>query len=182
MNPLECYRMYMAIRLHFHSKSYDYFKYNGKVRASNDSFYKRRDKYRFDHLSRQYNEKNIMQFFVANFSSGDKYGGSLTIIATALIETGSKMDEVIFEEFKGTGNMELQLDRRLSNKRIYPSIDIVASSTRREDLLIDKEQLQRIWILRNHLADMNPLEAMEFLKDKMRFTDTNEEFLISMNG
>jgi transcription termination factor Rho len=109
-------------------------------------------------------------------------GGSLTIIATALIDTGSKMDEVIFEEFKGTGNMELQLDRRLSNKRIYPAIDIVASSTRREDLLIDKEQLQRIWILRNHLADMNPLEAMEFLKDKMRFTDTNEEFLISMNS
>jgi transcription termination factor Rho len=111
-----------------------------------------------------------------------EHGGSLTIIATALTETGSKMDEVIFEEFKGTGNMELQLDRRLSNKRIYPAIDIVASSTRREDLLIDKEQLQRIWILRNHLADMNPLEAMEFLKDKMRFTDTNEEFLISMNG
>ncbi len=109
-------------------------------------------------------------------------GGSLTIIATALIDTGSKMDEVIFEEFKGTGNMELQLDRRLSNKRIYPAIDIVASSTRREDLLVDKDQLQRIWILRNHLADMNPLEAMEFLKDKMRFTDTNEEFLISMNG
>jgi transcription termination factor Rho len=111
-----------------------------------------------------------------------EHGGSLTIIATALIETGSKMDEVIFEEFKGTGNMELQLDRRLSNKRIYPAIDIVASSTRREDLLIDKEQLQRIWVLRNHLADMNPLEAMEFLKDKMRFTETNEEFLISMNG
>lgn len=109
-------------------------------------------------------------------------GGSLTIIATALIETGSKMDEVIFEEFKGTGNLELQLDRRLSNKRIYPAIDIVASSTRREDLLIEKEQLQRIWILRNHLADMNPLEAMEFLKDKIRFTQTNEEFLISMNG
>jgi len=109
-------------------------------------------------------------------------GGSLTIIATALTETGSKMDEVIFEEFKGTGNMELQLDRKLSNKRIYPAIDIVASSTRKEDLLIDREQLQRIWILRNHLADMNPLEAMEFLKDKMRFTDTNEEFLISMNG
>jgi transcription termination factor Rho len=109
-------------------------------------------------------------------------GGSLTIIATALIDTGSKMDEVIFEEFKGTGNMELQLDRKLSNKRIYPAIDIVASSTRREDLLIDREQLQRIWILRNHLADMNPLEAMEFLKDKMRFTDTNEEFLISMNS
>jgi transcription termination factor Rho len=109
-------------------------------------------------------------------------GGSLTIIATALIDTGSKMDEVIFEEFKGTGNMELQLDRKLSNKRIYPAIDIVASSTRKEDLLIEREQLQRIWILRNHLADMNPLEAMEFLKDKMRFTDTNEEFLISMNG
>ncbi len=109
-------------------------------------------------------------------------GGSLTIIATALTETGSKMDEVIFEEFKGTGNMELQLDRKLSNKRIYPAIDIVASSTRREDLLIEKEQLQRIWVLRNHLADMNPLEAMNFLKDKMRFTDTNEEFLISMNG
>jgi len=109
-------------------------------------------------------------------------GGSLTIIATALTDTGSKMDEVIFEEFKGTGNMELQLDRRMSNKRIYPAIDIVASSTRREDLLIEKEQLQRIWILRNHLADMNPLEAMEFLRDKIRFTETNEEFLISMNG
>lgn len=109
-------------------------------------------------------------------------GGSLTIIATALIETGSKMDEVIFEEFKGTGNMELQLDRKLSNKRIYPAIDIVASSTRREDLLLDRDVLQRIWILRNHLADMNPLEAMEFLKEKMKFTETNEEFLISMNG
>jgi transcription termination factor Rho len=109
-------------------------------------------------------------------------GGSLTIIATALIETGSKMDEVIFEEFKGTGNMELQLDRKLSNKRIYPAIDIVSSSTRREDLLLEKDALQRIWILRNHLADMNSLEAMEFLKDKMKFTNTNEEFLISMNG
>ena len=109
-------------------------------------------------------------------------GGSLTIIATALTETGSKMDEVIFEEFKGTGNMELQLDRKLSNKRIYPAIDIVASSTRRDDLLLDKDALQRIWILRNHLADMNPLEAMEFLKEKMRFTQSNEEFLISMNG
>jgi transcription termination factor Rho len=109
-------------------------------------------------------------------------GGSLTIIATALIDTGSKMDEVIFEEFKGTGNMELQLDRKLSNKRIYPAIDIVASSTRREELLVDKESLQRIWILRNHLADMNPLEAMEFLKDKMKFTQNNEEFLISMNS
>lgn len=109
-------------------------------------------------------------------------GGSLTILATALIDTGSKMDEVIFEEFKGTGNMELQLDRKLSNKRVYPAIDIVASSTRREDLLLDKESLQRIWILRNHLADMNPLEAMEFLRDKMKFTKSNEEFLISMNG
>ena len=109
-------------------------------------------------------------------------GGSLTIIATALTETGSKMDEVIFEEFKGTGNMELQLDRKLSNKRIYPAIDIVASSTRREDLLLDKETMQRIWVLRNHLADMNPLEAMEFLKDKMKFTNSNEEFLVSMNG
>jgi transcription termination factor Rho len=109
-------------------------------------------------------------------------GGSLTIIATALIETGSKMDEVIFEEFKGTGNMELQLDRKLSNKRIWPAVDIVASSTRREDLLLDKDVLGRIWILRNHLADMNPIEAMEFLKEKMKFTNSNEEFLISMNG
>jgi transcription termination factor Rho len=92
------------------------------------------------------------------------------------------MDEVIFEEFKGTGNMELQLDRKLSNKRIYPAIDIVSSSTRREDLLLDKDILQRIWILRNHLADMNPLEAMEFLKEKIKFTETNEEFLISMNS
>ena len=109
-------------------------------------------------------------------------GGSLTIIATALIETGSKMDEVIFEEFKGTGNMELQLDRKLSNKRIYPAIDIVSSSTRRDDLLLDKDALQRIWILRNHLADMNPLEAMEFLRERMKFTNSNEEFLISMNS
>lgn len=109
-------------------------------------------------------------------------GGSLSIIATALTETGSKMDEVIFEEFKGTGNMELQLDRKISNKRIYPAIDIVSSSTRREDLLIDKEAMQRIWILRNHLSDMNPVEAIEFVKDKIRHTLTNEEFLISMNG
>jgi transcription termination factor Rho len=109
-------------------------------------------------------------------------GGSLTIIATALIETGSKMDEVIFEEFKGTGNMELQLDRKLSNKRIFPSIDIIVSSTRRDDLLLDKETLQRVWILRNHLADMNPLEAMEFVKERMKFTQTNEEFLLSMNS
>jgi len=109
-------------------------------------------------------------------------GGSLTIISTALTETGSKMDEVIFEEFKGTGNMELQLDRKLSNKRIFPAVDIVASSTRRDDLLQDKETLQRIWILRNHLADMNPVEAMDFLKTRMQNTRSNEEFLISMNG
>ncbi len=109
-------------------------------------------------------------------------GGSLTIIATALTETGSKMDEVIFEEFKGTGNMELQLDRRLSNKRIYPAIDIVASSTRRDDLLLDKDVLQRLWVLRNHLADMNPIEAIEFLRDKIKYTTSNEEFLVSMNG
>ncbi|MDD2345805.1 MAG: transcription termination factor Rho [Bacteroidales bacterium] len=109
-------------------------------------------------------------------------GGSLTIIATALTDTGSKMDEVIFEEFKGTGNMELQLDRRLSNKRIYPAVDIVSSSTRRDDLLHSKEVLQRLWVLRNHLADMNPTEAMEFIKDKMKFTKDNDEFLISMNG
>ncbi len=111
-----------------------------------------------------------------------EHGGSLTILATALTDTGSKMDEVIFEEFKGTGNMELQLDRKLSNKRIYPAIDIVSSSTRRDDLLLDKDTLQRIWILRNHLADMNPVEAMQFLKDRMKFTATNEEFLASMNG
>jgi len=111
-----------------------------------------------------------------------EHGGSLTVIATALIDTGSKMDEVIFEEFKGTGNMELQLDRKLSNKRIYPAIDIVASSTRRDDLLLESSILQRVWVLRNHLADMNPTEAMVFLKDKMKFTDTNEEFLVSMNG
>lgn len=109
-------------------------------------------------------------------------GGSLTIIATALIETGSRMDEVIFEEFKGTGNMELQLDRKLSNKRIFPAIDLVASSTRRDDLLVEKDVLQRLWILRNHMADMTSIEAMEFIKDKMKFTQTNEEFLISMNS
>ncbi len=109
-------------------------------------------------------------------------GGSLTILATALIDTGSKMDEVIFEEFKGTGNMEMQLDRKLANKRIYPAIDITASSTRRDDLMIDKTSLQRIWVLRNHLADMTPVEAMEFVRDRMRNTQTNEEFLISMNG
>ncbi len=108
-------------------------------------------------------------------------GGSLTILATALIDTGSKMDEVIFEEFKGTGNMELQLDRKLSNKRIFPAIDITASSTRRDDLLQDKDVLQRMWILRNHFADMNSQEAMEFLIRHMKDTKSNEEFLITMN-
>jgi len=108
-------------------------------------------------------------------------GGSLTILATALTDTGSKMDDVIFEEFKGTGNMELQLDRKLSNKRIFPAIDLVSSSTRRDDLLVEKDVLQRLWVLRNHLADMNELEAMEFLLRQMRNTSTNEEFLISMN-
>ena len=109
-------------------------------------------------------------------------GGSLTIISTALIETGSRMDEVIFEEFKGTGNMELQLDRKLSNKRVYPAVDLMASSTRRDDLLQKTEVLQKMWILRNHLADMNTIEAMTFLKEKMERTRTNEEFLASMNG
>lgn len=109
-------------------------------------------------------------------------GGSLTILATALTETGSKMDEVIFEEFKGTGNMELQLDRKLSNRRIYPAIDLLASSTRRDDLLLDKETLSRLWILRKHLGDMNPQEAMEFLLERLRRTQSNEEFLISMNS
>lgn len=109
-------------------------------------------------------------------------GGSLTIIATALTETGSKMDEVIFEEFKGTGNMELQLDRKLSNKRVFPAVDIMASSTRRDDLLLDQDTLNRMWILRRHLADMNSMEAMEFLKDRMERTENNDEFLVSMNG
>jgi len=109
-------------------------------------------------------------------------GGSLTILATALTETGSKMDDVIFEEFKGTGNMELQLDRKLSNKRIFPSIDITMSSTRREELLLDQEILNKVWILRNYLTDMNSVEAMEFLRDKIKKTTSNEEFLISMNS
>ena len=108
-------------------------------------------------------------------------GGSLTILATALIDTGSKMDEVIFEEFKGTGNMELQLDRKLSNRRVFPAIDVTASSTRRDDLLLDKETLQRMWILRNHLADMNTEESMSFLLQNMKGSKSNEEFLISMN-
>ncbi len=109
-------------------------------------------------------------------------GGSLTIIATALIDTGSKMDEVIFEEFKGTGNMELQLDRNLSNKRIFPAVNIVASSTRRDDLLHDKMTLDRMWILRKYLADMNPIEAMDFVKGRLEQTRDNEEFLMSMNS
>ena len=109
-------------------------------------------------------------------------GGSLTIIATALIDTGSKMDEVIFEEFKGTGNMELQLDRKLSNRRIYPAIDVPASGTRREDLLLREDELQRVWILRKYMADMNSVEAMEFLQSKMKATRNNDEFLASMNG
>jgi transcription termination factor Rho len=108
-------------------------------------------------------------------------GGSLTIIATALIDTGSKMDEVIFEEFKGTGNMELQLDRRLANKRVFPSIDIMTSGTRREDLLMNKDELNKVWLLRKYVSDMNAMEAMEFLLDKMRGTRSNEEFLLTMN-
>lgn len=108
-------------------------------------------------------------------------GGSLSIIATALTETGSKMDEVIFEEFKGTGNMELQLDRRIANKRIFPAIDLVSSSTRRDDLLLDENTIQRMWIMRKYLADMNPVEAMDFIHDRFKKTRNNEEFLISMN-
>ena len=109
-------------------------------------------------------------------------GGSLSIIATALTETGSKMDEVIFEEFKGTGNMELQLDRNISNRRIFPAIDLTSSSTRRDDLLLDEKTIQRMWVMRKYLADMNPVEAMEFLNDRFKKTLNNEEFLISMNG
>jgi len=120
------------------------------------------------------------RFFGAARNTED--GGSLTIIATALIDTGSRMDDVIFEEFKGTGNMELQLDRKLSNRRIFPSIDIPASSTRREDLLLNKNVLQKIWVLRNFLTDMNSVEAMEFLRDRLLQAKSNEEFLISMNG
>ena len=109
-------------------------------------------------------------------------GGSLTIIATALTETGSKMDDVIFEEFKGTGNMELQLDRKLSNKRVFPAVDVTLSSTRRDDLLVNKEVLNRVWILRNYLSDMNSVEAMEFMKSRLEKTTSNEEFLVTMNG
>ncbi len=129
-------------------------------------------------------EANAMQKPKQFFGAARKieFGGSLTIIATALVDTGSKMDEVIFEEFKGTGNMELQLDRRLSNRRIFPAIDIVASSTRRDDLLLDKDVLQRMWILRNHMADMNPEEAINILMKNMKGTKDNMEFLTSMNG
>ena len=109
-------------------------------------------------------------------------GGSLSIIATALTETGSKMDEVIFEEFKGTGNMELQLDRNIANRRIFPAIDLTSSSTRRDDLLLDEKTVQRMWVMRKYLADMNPVEAMEFINDRFKQTISNEEFLISMNG
>ncbi|MCH9659588.1 MAG: transcription termination factor Rho, partial [Bacteroidetes bacterium] len=109
-------------------------------------------------------------------------GGSLSIIATALTETGSKMDEVIFEEFKGTGNMELQLDRKISNRRIFPAIDLTSSSTRRDDLLLDEKTIQRMWVLRKYLADMNPVEAMEFINERIKTTRNNDEFLISMNG
>lgn len=109
-------------------------------------------------------------------------GGSLSIIATALTETGSKMDEVIFEEFKGTGNMELQLDRRIANRRIFPAIDLISSSTRRDDILLDEKTIQRMWVMRKYLADMNPVEAMEFINDRIKQTRNNEEFLISMNG
>nr|WP_321222312.1 transcription termination factor Rho [uncultured Psychroserpens sp.] len=109
-------------------------------------------------------------------------GGSLTIIATALTETGSKMDEVIFEEFKGTGNMELQLDRKISNRRIFPAIDLTSSSTRRDDILLDATTIQRMWVMRKYLADMNPVEAMEFINDRFKQTRNNEEFLVSMNG
>ena len=109
-------------------------------------------------------------------------GGSLSIIATALTETGSKMDEVIFEEFKGTGNMELQLDRNISNRRIFPAIDLTSSSTRRDDLLLDEKTVQRMWVMRKYIADMNPVEAMEFINDRFKQTLNNEEFLISMNG
>jgi transcription termination factor Rho len=121
----------------------------------------------------------VKQFFGA--ARNIEGGGSLTILGTALVETGSKMDEVIFEEFKGTGNMELQLDRRISNRRIFPAIDLVSSSTRRDDLLLDENTIQRMWIMRKYLADMNPVEAMEFINDRFRKTKSNEEFLISMN-
>ena len=129
-------------------------------------------------------EANAMQKPKQFFGAARKIenGGSLTIIATALVDTGSKMDEVIFEEFKGTGNMELALDRKLANRRVFPAIDIVASSTRRDDLLLDKDTSKRMWVLRKHLADMNTEEAINTLLQHMRGTKDNNEFLISMNG
>ena len=128
-------------------------------------------------------EANAMQKPKQFFGAARKIenGGSLTIIATALVDTGSKMDEVIFEEFKGTGNMELQLDRKIANKRIFPAIDLTSSSTRRDDLLLDPQTLQRMWIMRKYLSDMNPVEAMDFINDRFKKTRNNEEFLISMN-
>ncbi len=128
-------------------------------------------------------EANAMQKPKQFFGAARKIenGGSLTILATALIDTGSKMDEVIFEEFKGTGNMELQLDRRLANKRIFPAIDITTSSTRRDDLLLPQEVHNKMWILRKHISDMNTDEAMNFLMKQMRGTSHNEEFLATMN-
>jgi transcription termination factor Rho len=129
-------------------------------------------------------EANAMQKPKQFFGAARKIenGGSLTILATALVDTGSKMDEVIFEEFKGTGNMELALDRKLANRRIFPAIDIVASSTRRDDLLLDKDTAQRMWVLRKHMADMTTEEAMNTLLQHMKGTKDNREFLISMNG
>jgi len=129
-------------------------------------------------------EANAMQKPKQFFGAARKIenGGSLTIIATALVDTGSKMDEVIFEEFKGTGNMELALDRKLANRRVFPAIDIVASSTRRDDLLLDKDVAKRMWVLRKHMSDMNTEEAMNTLLQNMRGTKDNNEFLTSMNG
>jgi transcription termination factor Rho len=119
------------------------------------------------------------RFFGAARNTEDK--GSITIIATALIDTGSKMDEVIFEEFKGTGNMELQLDRKLSDKRVYPAVNVIASGTRREDLLLSREVMNRTWVMRKYLSDMTTVEAMEFLQKQMGLTESNEEFLARMN-
>jgi transcription termination factor Rho len=128
-------------------------------------------------------EANAMQKPKQFFGAARKIenGGSLTILATALIDTGSRMDEVIFEEFKGTGNMELQLDRKLANKRIFPAIDITSSSTRRDDLLLDKDTLGKMWVLRNHIGDMNTEEAMNFLLQQMKGTKSNDEFLVTLN-
>ena len=132
-----------------------------------------------DSITRLARAHKPKRFFGAARNTEEK--GSLTIIATALIDTGSKMDEVIFEEFKGTGNMELQLDRKLANKRVYPAVDVIASGTRREDLLLPRDVMNRTWVLRKYLSDMNPVEAMEFLQKQMSLTDTNEEFLATMN-